>query len=467
MYDYNASERLNMALSPGLMATTVTQGQWRMARHLEMVDELIWKLVYREIPQRIAVVRMPPRHGKSELISHWTPTWFEAKWPDRNVLLNSYEATFAASWGRKARDSFNEVVQIAPEIFTARPDENRQAVDNWATTAGGYMATAGVGGPVTGKGFHLGIVDDLIKNAEQAQSETYREKTWEWLTSTFWSRREPEGVMLVVGTPWHRDDYLSRLRNWEEPICELCLPAVCESVDDPLGREIGEALWPDRYDVNELERIKLAQGVYYWNALYQQRPSQYEGAEWPDEYFQDIWFDEWPNDCHIRVLALDPSLGQTDKCDYSAFVFAALGHDGRYYIDADIARRDSQRQIDDGVRLIHKYKADAFGCETNQFQELLKGMFERALGGHRMGVWGLTNTMQKIVRIRLLTPLLASKRLRFKRGSAGTRILVEQMKDFPVGDYDDGPDALEMAIRLCEELLHGAGVEPQPEVLIA
>lgn len=439
-----------------------------MARHLKLIDQAIWELVYRKIPERILVVRMPPRHGKSELVSHWTPTWFEAKWPNRNVLLNSYESTFAASWGRKARESFKEVVYYAPDIFTGRPDENRQATDNWATTEGGYMATAGVGGAVTGKGFHLGIVDDLVKNAAQAQSETYRDNTWEWLTSTFWSRREPDGVMLVVGTPWHRDDYLSRLRNWEEPIRELCLPAICESGDDPLEREIGEPLWPERFDTEELEKIKAAQGTYYWNALYQQRPSQYEGAEWPDEYFRDIWFDEWPRDNHLRVIALDPSLGKTDKCDYSAFALVAKGHDNRYYIDADITRRNSQQTVNDGVQLIHRFRADGFGCETNQFQELLRTMFEDALGGTRIGTWGMLNTMPKIVRIRLLTPLLASGRLRFKRDSEGTRMLVEQLKDFPVGDYDDGPDALEMAVRLCEELLRGSGyAEPVPEAMYA
>lgn len=461
------------------MGETVTRGRWTLAPHLALIDEEIRKLVCREVEERVLVVRLPPRHGKSELVSHWTPCWFESNWPEKNILLASYEANYAATWGRKARDGFINVTNLAADVLPGRISPTRQASNDWGTTAGGYMATAGVGGPFTGKGFHLGICDDLIKNAEEAQSETFRDKTWEWLTSTFWSRREPGGVMIVVGTPWHRDDYLARLRRWEEPTREICLPAVCESEEDLLGREIGDALWPARYDEGELEKIRRAQGAYYWNALYQQRPSQHEGAEWPEEYFDDIFVDSWPVDRHITVVALDPSLGKSDKSDYSAFVAVCKGHDGKYYIDANIDRRPSRAVVDHGVEWMRYIRPDAFGCEAIAFQDLLRTMFEDALpraGLDLSRVFAIHTSESlgkrgrippKLTRIRLLTPLLAAKRIKIRR-SRGSSLLVEQLRDFPLGDYDDGPDALEMAIRLCEELLQGSGFgEPEPELMLA
>lgn len=421
-----------------------------MVRHLGLIDEEIRRLVCREIPERVLVIRMPPRHGKSELISHWAPAWFEANWPDRNTLLTSYEATFAESWGRKARDTFKEVTAEYGHVLPGRISPDRQSAGNWGTVQGGYMATAGVGGPVTGKGFHLGICDDLIKNAEQAQSETYRDKVWEWFTSTFWSRREPEGVLVVIGTPWHRDDYLARLRTWDEPTRELCLPAICESPDDPLSRADGEALWPERFDEHELESIKKAQGPYYWSALYQQRPSQHEQAEWPSKYFDGSWARMIPDPENIAysVVMLDPSLGRTDKSDYSAFVWLTVMHHGMVYAEADLQRRDLVQLADDAIEHCHRIKPIALGVEANGFQAL-SDLIEQRAGGAGLPIATVTQHKNKLVRIRLgVGPLLASGRLKFLEGQRGTQLLVDQLRDFPLADYDDGPDALEGAIRL-------------------
>lgn len=439
------------------MATTASRGRWVMARHLAQLDEAIWKLVTRQIPERVLVIRMPPRHGKSELVSHWTPAWFEANFPDKNTLLTSYEATFAAGWGRKARDTFVEVTKSAPEFLLGRLKDDRTAADNWGTTAGGYMATAGVGGGVTGKGFHLGVCDDLIKNAEQAQSETYREKTWTWLTSTFWSRREPEGVMIVVGTPWHREDYLARLRNWDEPIKEICLPAVCENEGDPLDRQIGEVLWPERFDEVEMQAIKLAQGPYYWSALYQGRPSLHEHAEWSDSYFgDDLGFTEWPHESEIncKVMTLDPSLGRTDESDYSAFVMLVVDKDGVIYVDADIRRRDVSGMVEDGLSMYRTFQPDCWGLEVNGFAALEDLIYVKAMPVMpRLAC--VTQHANKLARIRLgVGPQLAARRIRFRR-TPGVALLVNQLKDFPLAEHDDGPDALELAIRIAGTILDG------------
>lgn len=325
------------------------------------------------------------------------------------------------------------------------------------------MATAGVGGPFTGKGFHLGVLDDLIKNAEEAQSETYRNKTWEWLTSTFWTRREPEGVMIVIGTPWHRDDYLARLRKWEEPTREICLPAVCESEDDPLGRTAGRALWPARYDEKALEGIRLAQGPYYWNALYQQRPTLHEQAEWPEEYFEGIWVPRMPDAFELKAIGIDPSKGKNaKKGDYSAIVFAGICG-GLIYVDSIVSRMPAEKIVRLSSNQALRYNADAIGVEAIQFQELLCGNLSDYQQANRLpaiNIVPIEDVTKKEIRIRRLGGWLAQNRLRFL-DTPDNQLLVDQLRDFPLGDHDDGPDGLEMAIGMLSRIVSAAYVDQE------
>lgn len=216
---------------------------------------------------------MLPTHN-SETTSFWTPAWFLENWPDRRVILCSYEADFAASWGRRVRNLISE----HPEWFTVRIADDSSAAERWHTTAGGAMATAGIGGPITGKGGDLLILDDPIKNSEQANSSTYRDRAWEWWGSTFLTRREPGASVVMVLTRWHDDDLAGRVlrtspQGWEV----IRLPAIAGETDD-LGRKPGVALWPERYNEADLTRIRREVGDYVWQALYQQTPPNLEGG---------------------------------------------------------------------------------------------------------------------------------------------------------------------------------------------
>lgn len=187
-----------------------------------------------------------------------------------------------------------------------------------------------------------------------------------------------------------------------------------------------------------------------------------DGCYWPPEYFTDIWTDTWPEDRHLTAVALDPSLGKSDKSDYPAFVAVRKGHDGVYYIQADIERRPATELVDAGIEWMRGVGVDAFGCETNQFQELLASMFEGRIadaGLTMREVYGIHNHVPKVTRIRSLSNLLSQGRIKLYTKSSGCELLCSQLQEFPNGDHDDGPDALEMAIRLCEELLAGTGVE--------
>ena len=238
------------------------------------------------------------------------------------------------------------------------------------------------------------------------------------------------------------------------------LPALAED-PDPLGRAPGEPLWPEVYTHEHLLRVKSSRTNYYWRAMYQQDPLAEGSTEWPESFFgPSIWFDEWPEKWWCRAMALDPSKERDARFgDYSAFVMLQFMIDGVCYVDADLLVRNVSVISETALELCRSFQPDGFAIETNQFQELLASEISRLAIERRcpMPIYTIDNHVPKIVRIRRLTSLLAQGRIKFKAGSPGARLLVEQLRDFPNGDHDDGPDALEMAVRIGGQLISDNG----------
>jgi predicted phage terminase large subunit-like protein len=183
-----------------------------------------------------------------------------------------------------------------------------------------------------------------------------------------------------------------------------------------------------------------------------------EGAEFDPHWFgPSIWFEDWPGDICLRWMALDPSKGKNAKYgDYSAFVMLAIDSVGHCWVDCDMDRRPTPRMVEDGLELARKFgRLDGFAIEANQFQELLVADFDRATentGGVPFPIYPINNQVNKEVRIRRLGSYLSRGLIRFKGGSPGAELLVQQLREFPESDHDDGPDALEMAIRMAAEV---------------
>jgi predicted phage terminase large subunit-like protein len=439
-----------------------------MARHVTAIDRELCALAAGRLKRLI--IQMPPRHGKSELCSKYFPAWYLSTFPERNVILTSATDDLAMDFSVAARD----IVAEWGSLFGTQLRADRASAQRWQTTAGGGLRAAGVGGAIMGRGADLLIIDDYFKNVEEALSETVRRKMYQWYLTTSRSRLSPKGVQVIIATRWHFNDLIGEILKTATVTGEewkiISFPAI--------GQD-GAALWPEQWPNSLLEVTKRS---YYesgypwmWEALYQQVPPETIDTEWPPEYFADIWTDRWPDEKLITVVALDPSLGESDESDYSAFVCVAKGHDGIYYVDANVARRPSTEIVEAGIQWMGRYKPDAFGCETVQFQQLLLPLFREQI--HRVGltlsdVFGIRNNSrgsrykdQKNTRIRSLTYALARGLIKIRR-SPGSSLLVEQLKGFPSHQFKDGPDALEMAIRLCEDLLRGAGLEGD-EVLVA
>lgn len=219
-----------------------------------------------------------------------------------------------------------------------------------------------------------------------------------------------------------------------------------------------ELLWPEHEDLYALMRMRAEEGRTTFEREKQNSPIDPERCEWPQEYFgSEIWFRHWPRELALRVVALDPSKGSDSRHgDYSAFVLLGVDAAGVLYVEADLARRPTPDMVETGVTICQRFQPMAFGVEANQFQELLGGEFADAFArrGLAMATTQLIhNYVSKAVRIRRLGPLLAQRRIKFHSATPATRLLVDQLRDFPLGAHDDGPDALEMALRLAEELV--------------
>jgi len=404
-----------------------------------MLSEALVDAVAGRTPRLL--VMMPPRHGKSEEVSHYLPVWFLNQWPDKRVILTSYEADFAASWGRKVR---NTIAEHKADLRVRIADDSA-AANRWDTTRGGGMVTAGVGGPITGRGANLLIVDDPVKNAEEANSQVYRDKAWEWWLSTAYTRLEPGGVAVVVMTRWHEDDLGGRLLREGEQGGErwrsLRLPALAED-KDPLGRQPGQALWPERYDVKALEGIRQAVGSRVWASLYQQSPLPPGGLLFNRQWLPIV--DAAPADCRqVRYwdLAATEAVRGSDP-DYTAGCL--MGEkDGVYYVQ-DVRRlRGTPMQVEALVR----QTAELDGHSVRVWMEQEPGSAgvntidhytRRVLSGYTFR--GNRATGSKSERAAPLASQAEAGNVRLVRG-AWCGAFLDELEAFPLGAKDDQVDA--------------------------
>lgn len=444
-------------LSPAALATKATEGrakQFQHAEHLQLLSYELVKLHMREPgwPRRL-LVTMPPRHGKSELVSHWFPVWTLAIEPSHNIILCSYEADFAASWGRRCRTSIQE---LYPILGTRILDDSR-AANRWQTPEGGGMTTAGVGGPITGKGGNILILDDPVKNAEEASSETIRQNAWDWWQTTFLTREQPPGlggdtIVVVVMTRWHEGD-LGGLIMHEPDFAtkwrHVNLPAFAEP-NDALGRAVDEPLWPEMFGEDWLREKRKEVGSRAFTALYQQRPAPPEGAGIPRNAWK--WYDEDPRvlaaSCDEVIWSWDPTFKEIDTADF--FAGQCWGRRGDEFFGLDgmserMGPTKGMAAIKHGYELWPMTKRVAI--EETAAGSAICEMLERAMPGR---ILRIVPKGSKEVRLNwsvgAAAPFVEAGKVYLPRKAKWAEKLVDQAAGFPHVAHDDDVDCFTQAI---------------------
>jgi predicted phage terminase large subunit-like protein len=436
-------------LSP-LGLAMLADSTYQPARHLILLAEKLRDVAAGAC--RRLMVQMPPRHGKSSLVSRYFPAWYLGLFPDREIMLASYEHDFAAGWGARARDTMRE---FGTRLWGVSLAKGRESADDWglAGHAGG-MVCAGVGGPITGRGANPLIIDDPCKGAEEASSEVYRQRAWDWYRAVAYTRLAPTGAIILITTRWREDDLAGRIlanpNEDGEAWTGVSLPAIAEG-GDPLGRQPGEALWPQQYPIERLRAIKADIGSYWFEALYQGRPGPPEGALVRKSWWQ--YWDRLPQtdkgapDFDEMLMSVDCAFGAGPGSDY--VVIQVWGRRGAecWLVDQVRERMDFVQTLE-GIKRLAKAWPGA----------VLKLIEEAANGPAVMRV--LRQTVRGIVpvkvnprrgkrqRLQAVLPVIEAGQVYLPSPATHPWVdaFIEEVAAFPMGRFDDQVDAMSQSL---------------------
>lgn len=390
---------------------------------------------------------MPPRHGKSTLASVSFPAWHLGRNPEHEFISCSYSGSLAMGFSRKVRQVLREPTYKA--VFKTRLDPDSQSAEAWLTTAGGGFVAAGVGGGITGKGAHVLVIDDPVKNREDAESQNNRDANWDWYTSTAYTRLAPGGGVLVILTRWHDDDLAGRLLKsalqggdeWEV----VRYPAIAE--EDEEFRKAGEALHPERYSVEALRRIEKAVGPRDWSALYQQNPVADDGQYFTRgmvNYYDPEDIDE---DAMRYYCAWDLAIGKNDRNDYSVGIVVGINdRDDMFVMDVVRGRFDGFELVERILDLYEQWKPSIIGIEKGHIEMALGPFLEKRV--RERGLFEAyfkdlkTGRRDKEARARAIQGRMQQGKVYFPRDASFSGPLIAELLRFPNGTHDDQVDAL-------------------------
>ena len=390
-----------------------------MPGHVQTIIDALGAIERGDI-DRLAI-SMPPRHGKSETITVRYPLYSLLTRPDENVLVTGYNERFARKFGRRTRNMAEAAGIVA---------EDKTASDEWVTKSGGMYLARGVGSPPTGTGCSRIIIDDPIRRREDAESKVYREKAWDWYSEDLYTRLEPRGAIVMVATRWHHDDVMRRAIDSEPSRWHVInLPAIDDS---------GAALWPDRFGIEDLERIR-AVNPRMFEALYQGNPTPRTDGFFEVGRFEVVAPADVPP--IVRVCrAWD--MASTTNGDYTAGVKLGIDAVGRYWV-LDVRR--VRFEPDARNRLIRATaESDGRGC-------IVRGPIDPGAAGKESAL-GFTRLLAGF---RVVTkPISGDKALRADpfaaQVNAGNVSIVrgpwnqdyiEELRQFDSGAHDDQVDA--------------------------
>lgn len=440
---------------------THTKNDYVWYKHCERLASVLDRVERGELKR--VMIWMPPQNGKSELTSRHFPAHLLYKNPLRRIILVSYAADMAFRLARDARDNY---------LATGRKlRDDASAVHDWLTEEKGGMLSAGMGGPITGSGGDVQIIDDPIKNAEEAYSLTVQESQWEWYKTTFYTRRRPEAAIIIIMTRWVDNDLCGRLLAQEAELCKngssetqnwhivsfsaemledkLDLPPSCTV--EPDWRQIGEPLCPDRYSSIDLSQTKTAVGDEAWWAMYQQRPLRSGGNLWKVDWFtafDDALF--FNNNGHSVTLL-------NDGCDWDmndggdrqdgenaacAYVRSSLGSDGNvYFTDCDFFWLPFPEQVDKMKQIESPHYIENKAAGRSAVTSLMKA----GIYASEVKVRGI----DKIARTILATPVAQQKKV-FIHKRIWDKLLFDERQGilgFPARPFKDLNDAFTQAIQ--------------------
>lgn len=374
---------------------------------------------------------MPPRHGKSLLCSRMFPAWYLGRHPDRQIITASYNSELATDFGRQVRNTIagEEYQHIFPNVQLA---QDSKSAGRWHTNHGGAYVAAGVGTAITGRGAHVALIDDPCKDRQEADSETIRNRTWDWYTSTLYTRLMPGGSIVLIQTRWHCDDLAGRLLAEQESRDKwvvLNLPAI---------NDHGKALWPEWFPIERLESIRAAIGTRDWEALYQQCPSPGGGSVIRREWFRIIPRNDFPLRMDEVIQVWDTAFKEGTESDYSVCCTMGFQRGNIYILDIH-KKRMAWPELLSTAQSLYRYHMPRLVLIEERASGI--SLIQALAGSTAMPVFPVKADVSKTTRTTAISGIVESGRVYLPDGFPWVTDFLDECSSFPMGAHDDQVDS--------------------------
>lgn len=444
MQESEALNILNLAQVKLIPFCKLINRNFKYPRHIKQIASVLERVERGELKR--VIINLPPRHGKSFLCSEYFPAWYLGKNPTKQIITATYGQDLSDDFGRKVRSVFNH--EWYPAVFPqTRLRADTQAMARMETTVGGIYYAVGAGGALSGRGADLLLIDDPVKNREEADSETLQTKIWEWYKTAAYTRLMPDAAIVLIMTRWNVNDLAGKIiketphENW----VHIKLQAVSDD---------GLPLWPERYDIATLDSTRKTLSNYDWACLYQQDPIAKEGAiikpEWLNKGSEIV-----EDEIDAIYIGVDPAISKTQGADETAIVVIGVTKLKQYI---EIESIHGRFEFNEQVRLIYslcnKYKDKLIQCaiEDVAYQKALA----QVLQDYALPIYTIKADSDKIRRLTSVSHLFSQCRVKIKSVE-----MINQLLMFRGGtERNDLVDALVYALKIA--VIH----EPRLELSI-
>jgi predicted phage terminase large subunit-like protein len=430
----------SLAITPG----------YEVSRHIRLLSQALMAVEQGKIKRLI--ICEPPRHGKTMMASNNFPAWYLGRNPGNQIIFTTFSGDKALDEGTKVRNQLSD--PVFDQVFSStKLSKDRKGSKIFTTTEGGIYAAVGIGGAVTGRGADLFIIDDPVKDQEQADSALYRRKIQDWFRAVAYTRLQKNAAIIIIMTRWHYDDLVGWLlrEKKHEGWVVLSLPAIANSEKDLLKRHPGEALWPEFFPLEVLGNIKQTVGTRVWNAMYQQTPIGDEGGlcdlDWFKRFDRDQYLELVDDAKNKRkkklrfvVHSWDTAFKEAQINDPSSCTVWGEDKKASYLLDRVNKRLAYPDLVKKVVSMAEKFPPDRILIEDKgSGQSLIQDLKSKT----RLPIIAVQPEANKVTRFQSVTNLIEAGKVYLpEAGIAPWLVDYEtELAQFPLGPHDDDVDS--------------------------